>query len=146
MHARTAAKPLALLAALLMTVGLAACGDDDDTSAGTSDDVTSTAPADGGDGGDAGGAGGAGDAGAEEVTIVAEDFSLTSVTAEPGEAVHLDNQGDKPHTVTADDGAFDTGNTAPGAQSEFAAPMEPGTYAYHCAIHPNMTGTLTVSG
>jgi plastocyanin len=131
MHARTAAKPLAILAALLLTLGLAACGDDDDaTNAGAGDDTSTTAPeAEGG----------------EEVTIVAEDFSLTSVTAKPGEDVYLDNTGEKPHTVTADDGSFDTGSTAPGAESEFTAPSEPGTYAYHCSIHPTMTGTLTVA-
>jgi plastocyanin len=131
MHARTAAKPLAILAALLLTLGLAACGDDDDaTNAGAGDDTSTTAPeAEGG----------------EEVAIVAEDFSLTSVTAKPGEDVHLDNTGEKPHTVTADDGSFDTGSTAPGAEGEFTAPSEPGTYAYHCSIHPTMTGTLTVA-
>jgi plastocyanin len=131
MHARTAAKPLAILAALLLTLGLAACGDDDDaTNAGAGDDTSTTAPeAEGG----------------EEVTIVAEDFSLTSVTAKPGEDVYLDNTGEKPHTVTADDGSFDTGSTAPGAESEFTAPSEPGTYGYHCSIHPTMTGTLTVA-
>ena len=131
MHARTAAKPLAILAALLLTLGLAACGDDDDaTNAGAGDDTSTTAPeAEGG----------------EEVAIVAEDFSLTSVTAKPGEDVYLDNTGEKPHTVTADDGSFDTGSTAPGAESEFTAPSEPGTYAYHCSIHATMTGTLTVA-
>ena len=80
-HARThPAKPLAILAALLLTLGLAACGDDDDaTSAGTGDDTTTTAPET--------------DGGGEEVTIVAADFSLTSVTAKPGEDVYLDNTG-----------------------------------------------------
>jgi plastocyanin len=132
MHARTAAKPLAILAALLLTLGLAACGDDDDaTDTGSGDGTSTTAPE--------------AEGGGEEVTIVAADFSLTSVTAEPGEDVHLDNTGEKPHTVTADDGSFDTGSTAPGAESEFTAPSEPGTYAYHCSIHASMTGTLTVA-
>ena len=132
MHARTAAKPLAVLAALLLTLGLAACGDDDDaTDAGSGDDTSTTAPEVEG--------------GGEEVTIVAADFSLTSVTAKPGEDVYLDNTGEKPHTVTADDGSFDTGSTAPGTESEFTAPSEPGTYTYHCSIHAAMTGTLTVA-
>jgi plastocyanin len=138
MHARTAAKPLALvpalLAALLLTAGLAACGDDDDTTSagpGAGADTSTTAPAEAGSG--------------DEVTIVAEDFSLTSVTAKPGEVVHLENRGEKPHTVTADDGSFDTGSTAAGAESELTAPMEPGVYAYHCSIHASMTGTLTVA-
>ena len=41
--------------------------------------------------------------------------------------------------------SFDTGSTAPGAEGEFTAPAEPGTYAFHCAIHASMTGTLTVA-
>jgi plastocyanin len=108
MHARTAAKPLAALAALLLTLGLAACGDDDATSSGTGDDTSTSAPE--------------AEGGGEEVTIVAEDFSLTSVTAKPGEDVYLDNTGEKPHTVTADDGSFDTGSTAPGTEGESRPP------------------------
>jgi plastocyanin len=124
MHARPAAKPLALLAAVLLAVSVAACGDDGGTDASSSG---STTPKE------------------AEVTIVAKDFSLTSVTAKPGEDVYLDNQGASTHTVTADDGSFDTGNVAAGKQAELTAPSTPGTYAYHCSIHSNMTGTLTVA-
>ena len=134
MRTRTAAQPpvrlAALLAAGLMVLGLAACGDDDATDSDSDQVTTTTAP-------DEGGA-------AEEATITAADFSLTSVTAKAGEDVYLDNTGEKPHTVTADDGSFDTGTVQPGKEGEFTAPSEPGTYAYHCSIHATMTGTLTV--
>jgi plastocyanin len=119
MHKRTAG----LAIALLLPLGLAACGDDSGSSATKSDSSSKS----------------------EEVSIVAKDFSLTSVTAKPGEEVYVDNQGGSTHTVTADDGAFDTGNVEAGKQAEFDAPKEPGTYAYHCTIHSNMTGTLTVA-
>jgi plastocyanin len=129
MHARATTRPIALLSALLLLVGvgLAACGDDDggDKAADTSSSTTA-APEE------------------SEITIVAKDFSLTSVTAKPGEEVYLSNTGTKTHTVTADDGAFDTGNVAPGSEADFDAPTEPGTYTYHCSIHASMTGTLTV--
>ena len=131
MRTRTAAKPLAVLAAGLMVLGLAACGDDDDATDTGSEVTTTTAPDEGG-------------AATDEVTITAADFSLTSVTAKAGEDVYLDNTGEKPHTVTADDGGFDSGTVEPGAEGEFTAPSEPGTYAYHCSIHASMTGTLTV--
>ena len=130
-----AAKPLALLAALLLLGGLlTACGDDggDDAAATGGSGATSTTAK-------------AGDAG-DEITITAKDFSLTSVTAKAGEDVYVDNQGPSTHTVTSDQaGAFDTGNIAAGKQAELTAPTAPGTYAFHCTIHPNMTGTLTVT-
>jgi plastocyanin len=126
MHVRSAATSAAkLLAALLvLPLALAACGDDGGGS--------TAQPSDKG-------------AQEEEVTIVAKDFSLTSVTAKPGEEVYVDNQGDAAHTVTADEGAFDTGNVAGGDSAELTAPTDPGEYAYHCSIHPSMTGTLTVA-
>jgi plastocyanin len=49
-----------------------------------------------------------------------------------------------PHTVTADDAnRFDSGTVQPGASASIQAPG-PGTYAYHCSVHPFMTGTLVV--
>jgi plastocyanin len=125
MHARSAATSAAkLLAALLvLPLALAACGDDGGGSTAQPSDKAAQ----------------------EEVTIVAKDFSLTSVTAKPGEEVYVDNQGDAAHTVTADEGAFDTGNVAGGDSAELTAPTDPGEYAYHCSIHPSMTGTLTVA-
>jgi plastocyanin len=48
------------------------------------------------------------------------------------------------HTINADDLSFLSGNLTPGRSFEhtFAAP---GTYAYHCSIHPTMRGTITVT-
>ena len=140
MHAPSRLRPLLVLAAVSLAVlGLAACGDDDDNT--SSADTSTTVPA-----GDATGSTSAttADAGDAASTVVAKDFSLTSITVESGEDVYFDNQGAKSHTMTADDGtSFDTGTIQPGADTEFAAPG-PGTYAFHCNIHPKMTGTLTV--
>src|SRR5438309_2071703 len=60
----------------------------------------------------------------------------------------------QPHTLTADDGAFDTGVVPPGAEGgRFAGSNAtitlntPGTHAFHCEIHPQaMKGVLTVVG
>jgi plastocyanin len=144
MRNRTAAKPLALLAALLVLGGLlTACGDDGgDDSAKAADTTSTTVRSD--DSGTT--VPGGEDDGTDEVTIVAKDFSLTSVTAKAGAEVYVDNQGSATHTVTADDGAFDTGEVDAGQQAELTAPSQPGTYAFHCKIHPSMTGTLTVTG
>lgn len=140
---RSRGRAAAAVAALLV-VGLAACGDDssDTVAAGSGDGATTTtAPAgDDGYGGDT--TGGATDA----THIEAKDFSLTSITVAPGAEVAVENGGAKPHTVTADDGGFDSGTVAPGTSGSITAPTEPGVYAFHCEIHSSMTGTLTVAG
>ncbi|HEV3354488.1 MAG TPA: cupredoxin domain-containing protein [Acidimicrobiales bacterium] len=81
-------------------------------------------------------------------------FLPNNLTAEAGSTVLFANVGGKPHTLTADDGSFDTGVVAPGAEGgRFAGTnatftlSKPGTYTFHCEIHPAvMKGTLTVTG
>jgi len=53
------------------------------------------------------------------------------------------NNDNAPHTVTANDGSFDSGGLNPG-QSWTYTFTTPGTYAYHCSYHPWMTGTIIV--
>ena len=134
-----------LLAAVL-ALGAAACGDDDEApTAGDAGTTASTA----GDGGDpyGKGSGGSTGGGAAEGTIVAADFSLTDVTVGPGEPITLKNEGERSHTATADGDEFDLGTVEPGdTSSPGTAPEEPGSYPFHCEIHPNMTATLTVEG
>ena len=74
------------------------------------------------------------------------DFSLTSLTVAPGTEVTLKNYGEKPHTMTADDGDFDSGPNRTRSEVDDRRASEPGDYAFHCEIHPAMTGTLTVEG
>ena len=139
---------IATALAVVLALGAAACGDDDDATA-TAGDSGTTASTAGDDGGDPYGStsGGSADGDAPEGTIVAVDFSLTDVTVGPGEEITLQNDGDKPHTATADDGEFDLGTAEPGGSSEpGTAPEEPGSYPFHCEIHPDMTATLTVEG
>jgi plastocyanin len=128
-----------LAAAALLGLGLAACGGSDDVSSGSGDGTTTTTAADSG-----GAYGGGGGGSSDETYIEAKDFSLTSITVAPGADVEVQNEGKATHTVTADDGAFDAGQVAPGSTATFTAPAEPGDYGYHCKIHPSMTGTLTV--
>lgn len=48
------------------------------------------------------------------------------------------------HTSTADDGSWDSGVLTPG--QSFSHTFESaGTFPYHCAIHPQMHGTVMVS-
>ena len=87
----------------------------------------------------------AGDAAAAEpATLAISNFRFAPATAEAGGRVTVVNRDGAPHTVTADDGAFDTGQVDGGASLTFTAPDRPGTYSFRCGIHPDMRGTLTV--
>lgn len=81
-------------------------------------------------------------------TVTIQNFAFTpsSVTAKRGDIVVFRNMDSTTHTVTsATRGAFESGSLATGAQWTFAtANMAPGTYAYHCSIHPSMQGTIII--
>lgn len=49
------------------------------------------------------------------------------------------------HTTTANGGAWDSGAMAPGTNFSHTF-VTPGQFKYHCTIHPNMKGTVTVNG
>ena len=72
-------------------------------------------------------------------------FSPASVTVKSGAGVAVTNQDSTAHTATADDGhSFDTGDLAQGA-SQTISVSKPGSYAYHCSIHPFMHGKIVVN-
>jgi len=50
-----------------------------------------------------------------------------------------------PHQITSDDGAFAASAPLASGATYTVAFDKPGTYRYHCAIHPNMVGTITVT-
>ncbi|MGH9410633.1 MAG: plastocyanin/azurin family copper-binding protein [Vicinamibacterales bacterium] len=60
-----------------------------------------------------------------------------------GSTVTWTNTDSIPHTTTADGGQWNSGVIQPGAQFNFTF-SSAGTFAYHCSIHPNMVGTITV--
>jgi plastocyanin len=72
-------------------------------------------------------------------------FAPEGLTVAPGATVTVVNQDTANHTLTEKDHSFDTGNIPGNATGTFTAPTKAGTYPYICAIHPFMTGTLTVS-
>jgi plastocyanin len=82
--------------------------------------------------------------GGAAVTIVDFAFQPASLEVPAGTTVTWTNSGAAPHTVTADDGTFDSGALQPG--STFSVTFyTPGTFAYHCEIHPNMMATIIVT-
>lgn len=79
------------------------------------------------------------------VTIEMRDFAFgpTDVEIAAGGTVAFANVGQAPHTATAADGTFDTELVASGASSPVTI-VAPGSYAFACAFHPEMTGTIEV--
>jgi plastocyanin len=84
---------------------------------------------------------------ATTVSVGAYDnyFEPRTITVQPGTTVRWVNQGKHPHTVTANDGRWDSGDIPPGG-SYTATFQQPGTYSYYCRHHTNerMQGTIVV--
>ena len=83
----------------------------------------------------------------DDMTVSIQDFSFNpgQITVAPGTTVTWTNGGPSPHTTTADDGTWDSGTLQQGEDFSFTFD-EPGTYTYHCSIHPDMTASIKVSG
>ena len=79
------------------------------------------------------------------VSIVDFAFQPASLEVAAGTTVTWTNTGQAKHTATADDGTFDSKNLKPGESFSFTF-NTPGTFAYHCDVHPEMTGTIVVTG
>jgi plastocyanin len=81
-------------------------------------------------------------------------FDPPELTVTAGTTLLVANVGGKPHTLTADNGAFNTGIVDPGAEGgRFAGKNasvtlnQAGTFKFHCEVHPAaMKGTVTVTG
>jgi plastocyanin len=98
----------------------------------------------GGDYGGGGGGGSGGQAGSGAVRIADFAFAPDSSDVKVGDSLKWTNRDGTTHTVTADDGAFDSGNLAGGKSFSFTFDQA-GTFAYHCKIHQSMTGTVVVA-
>ena len=129
--------PARLVLAGLCAVTLVACGSSG--SSGSSGATSSSSSSSSSSSGSS-----SSDAGRMASTITIKDFSFTTPdSVSPGATITVDNKDGTLHTVTSDDGdAFD--DTASSGTSTFAAPTKPGSYPFHCNIHPSMHGTLVV--
>jgi plastocyanin len=73
-------------------------------------------------------------------------FQPSTLTVTTGTTVTWYNQDNVQHTVTSDNaGLFDSGAIKPGKAFSFTF-NTPGSYNYHCNIHPSMHGVVVVSG
>ncbi len=73
-----------------------------------------------------------------------QGYKFPALTATAGQEITVADGDDEPHTVTADDGSFDSGSFDKAAPGTLLAPKTPGVYPVHCTIHPSMHGMLTV--
>ena len=80
----------------------------------------------------------------EPVAIRDFAFAPNVIIIPVGTTVRWTNDDATNHTVTSDTaGLFDLA-LAPGASREYRFDV-PGTYTYHCKIHPDMTGKVVVA-
>ena len=79
-------------------------------------------------------------------TVVIKDFSFSPkpITVKTGSTITVINDDNTTHTLTADNGAFNTGDLGGGRRGSVTVDRA-GTYPYHCTIHTFMTGTARVS-
>ncbi|MDQ3833953.1 MAG: cupredoxin domain-containing protein [Actinomycetota bacterium] len=77
------------------------------------------------------------------VTIQPSGFYRANLPVEPGTTVQWNNVDTKSHTVTSDDGAFDSGEIRPGQTFNFKFD-EPGRWHYHSELDPDFQGTIIV--
>jgi plastocyanin len=83
-----------------------------------------------------------------QVSIIDSTYAPEELTITPGTTVIWTNNGEFPHTVTADDGSFNSGSLQSGNRFEHTFDL-PGTYPYHCEIHGGpggvgMSGVISV--
>ena len=78
-----------------------------------------------------------------EVEIRDFAFDPAAIEISVGDTVTWHNYDSAPHTVTGDNGEFDSGNL--NTDQTFSHTFTTaGTFTYHCNIHPNMKGTIVV--
>lgn len=78
------------------------------------------------------------------VTISDYEYDPATITVPSGTVVTFTNRDSTPHTATSkESGAFESGSIDTGESGEVKL-EEAGTFAYYCAFHPFMKGTIEV--
>jgi plastocyanin len=71
-------------------------------------------------------------------------FSPMTLSVPVGTIVTWQNITSVPQTVTSDDGTFASSGTIPPGGTFTVTFTQAGSYAYHCTMYPDMTGTIRV--
>lgn len=118
------------IAALAVSIALAAC-----SGSGTGGGPTAggTAPC-------------ADSTGTTTVDATVADFTWSQpVTAKVGDVITWTNSGSASHQVALDDGSCGMSKPIPGGGKGSLAFTTAGSFAFHCAIHASMKGTITIT-
>ena len=133
-----------------LTAGLAACGSAATPSPSASSPASQPAASTGGASAPASAAttgacatAPAGSTAAVTVTIKNFAFSPSPVQAKVGDVVAWTNNDSASHSATMDNGACDTDTISSGSTAMLVF-TAPGTYTYHCKIHPTQMKDVTV--
>jgi plastocyanin len=78
------------------------------------------------------------------VSIRDYSYQPGTLTVAAGTTVTWTNDGNVPHTVTSNERTFDSGDIAPGGTFSYTF-NQPGSYPYHCSLHPSMQGQIEVT-
>lgn len=71
-------------------------------------------------------------------------FEPMQLVVPAGATVTWTNHDEEPHTVTSAGNGFKSSGALDTDDHYSAVFTKPGTYAYYCSIHPQMTGTIVV--
>ena len=122
MHPRLA---LSLLAGLAVIAGTAACSDDDNNNPPAGDvSITSGAAS-------------------KTTTAFSPNPYTRSLASSSGGEVTWVNVDGTVHDLEDDTGLWDSGDMSTNETFSFTF-TAPGTYTYHCSIHPGMVGTIQI--
>ena len=84
------------------------------------------------------------DACAVAVSIKYFEFVQPTIMAKVGQVITFTNNGAEPHNATLDAGGCNTA-TLNTSQADGLVFTAAGTYPFHCTVHTQMKGTITVS-
>ncbi|HMG13548.1 MAG TPA: plastocyanin/azurin family copper-binding protein [Gemmatimonadaceae bacterium] len=71
-------------------------------------------------------------------------FSPRAIQVSPGATVDFTNNDGTPHNIIFSSAAINGATDFSAGSRAIVMPVAPGTYAYHCTIHPGMTGSVLV--
>lgn len=130
---RSIGRVAAVAGSFLLVIGLAACGAKTTATGSSATPPSSSAPV----------PAATVDVLPDPATIGA--FTPATVTISVGQTVEWVFKDANPHTVTADDMSFSSvASGLANGQTYSHTFTKAGTYPYHCAIHPQMHGTVIV--
>ncbi|MBN8735677.1 MAG: cupredoxin family copper-binding protein [Xanthomonadales bacterium] len=79
-----------------------------------------------------------------QVAVTMFKFQPAKLQIPAGATVTWTNHDEEPHTVTSAGDGFKSSPALDTGDHYSAVFTRPGTYAYYCSVHPQMTGTIVV--